>query len=122
MIYWLDKMIGLDLPAVAAGRETNWIPATDIYRSQCGWLIKLELAGVRQNDLSINASGKRLTISGFRRDLIVNEDWSHYSLEIAYSRFERIIEMPCSLDRAGIKVELRDGMLMIIVTPEGEDR
>jgi HSP20 family molecular chaperone IbpA len=43
-------------------------------------------------------------------------------MEIAYSDFERIIEMPCNLDRATVNAELRDGMLLIYVTPEGEGR
>ena len=43
-------------------------------------------------------------------------------MEIAYSDFERIIEMPCDLDRSAVNAELRDVMLLIYVTPEGEGR
>jgi HSP20 family molecular chaperone IbpA len=118
MIYWFDKKRGFDLPAGAAGREICGTPAADIYQSHCGWLIKFELAGVRQGDISINAEGRTLTISGIRRDLSIKEDWSHYSMEIAYSRFKRTIEMSCNLDRADIRVEMHDGMLMVNVTPK----
>jgi HSP20 family protein len=34
-------------------------------------------------------------------------------LEIAYSRFEREIELPAELDPAHVSTEYRDGMLLI---------
>jgi HSP20 family protein len=111
----------LFLPAVAANRESSWLPGADIYRSRRGWLIKLDLAGVRQGDVTLKISGDRLVISGCRRDLVMGQDWNHYSMEISYTRFERAIELPCSLERADISTELSDGMLLIYVIPKGED-
>jgi len=122
MIHRPVKTLVFFTPAAAASRETRWEPDADIYRSRCGWLIKLDLAGVRRSDVSLEAAGRRLAVRGRRRDLVVSEDWSHYSMEIAYSDFERIIEMPCDLDRAAVNAELLDGMLLIYVTPEGEGR
>ena len=89
-------------PDAAASQEMRWEPDADIYRSRCGWLVKLDLARVRWSDLTLEAAGRRLAVRGRRRDLVVSEDWSHYSMEIAYSDFERIIEMPCDLDRAAV--------------------
>jgi HSP20 family molecular chaperone IbpA len=109
-------------PPAAASGEMRWEPGADIYRSRCGWLVKLDLAGVRRSDVTVEVAGRRLAVRGRRRDLVVSEDWSHYSMEIAYSSFERIIEMPCDLDRAAVDAELLDGMLLIYVTPEGEGR
>jgi hypothetical protein len=34
-------------------REQGWLPCADVYRSPGGWLIKLDLAGVRQGDVCI---------------------------------------------------------------------
>lgn len=110
-------------PTVAAdSREMRWEPSADIYRSCRGWLVKLDLAGVRKGDIAIEVVGRRLAIRGRRRDLVVSEDWSHYSMEIAYSDFERIIEMPCDLSRAAVNADLLDGMLLIYVTPGGDAR
>lgn len=33
--------------------DSNWYPRADIYRSNEGWLVKLELAGVRQEDIEV---------------------------------------------------------------------
>jgi HSP20 family protein len=103
----------------ATQNESRWIPNADIYHSARGWLIKLDVAGVERDDISIRAEGARLFISGQRRDRAVNEDWNHYSMEIAYSRFARVIELPCDLSRAHLSAELRDGMLLVLIRPEG---
>jgi len=102
------------------GRERFWLPNADVYRSSHGWLIKLDLAGVQPDEVEITASGTRLMISGCRRDRAVSGEWTPYSMEIAYSRFERIIELPFLVERTKMNVELREGMLLIYLTPEGE--
>ena len=111
----------LFLPAAAANREGHWLPGADVYNSRRGWLIKLDLAGVRQSDVAVKVVGNKLVISGCRRDLLIGQDWNHYSMESAYTRFERAIELPCCLERAEIHTELSDGMLLIYVMPEEED-
>ena len=111
-------LTGLFLPT--ANREIGWLPGADVYRSRRGWLIKLDLAGVRQGDVTITASGSSLVVSGCRRDLVVNQDWHPFSMEIAYTHFERAIELPCHLQQAEISAELHEGMLLIYVTPKEE--
>ena len=88
----------------------------DIYRSRDGWVVKMELAGVRPQDVSITVRGSQLRVSGVRYDRIVEEGWRHYAMEIAYNRFERTIELPCDLEHARITVEGREGMLLLRVT------
>jgi HSP20 family molecular chaperone IbpA len=57
-----------------------------------------------------------------RHDQLVEEGWSHYTMEIAYNRFERRVALPCDLEHASITVEGREGMLLLrIVTREGSD-
>ncbi len=106
------------LPAMETLREMSWRPSVDIYRSRSGWLIKIDVAGVRPEDVTVTAQGSRVTVTGHRRDLVVGEDWRHYSMEIAYSRFERVIELPCGLDCASVRAEYRDGMLILRIRPE----
>ena len=76
----------------------------------------LRARGVRPQDVSITVRGSQLRVSGIRHDRIVEEGWSHYTMEIAYDRFERTIELPCNLEHARITVEGRDGMLLLRVS------
>jgi HSP20 family protein len=104
-----------------AGAAMAWRPAVDIYRTPEGWAVKLELAGVRREDVNVIASGSELFISGVRRDRFVEEGWSHYSMEIAYSHFERVVELPCVLDSASISIESHDGLLLVRVAINYEE-
>lgn len=108
------------LSAEGAGGEVAWHPRADIYRTQNGWLVKLELAGVRPDDITLWACGSRLTISGIRRDRIIAEGWSCYAMEISYSRFERSMDLPCEVEAAPLAMECREGMLLIHVATEGK--
>jgi HSP20 family protein len=107
------------VPASQPGDRTSWQPATDIYRTARGWLLKFELAGVTRDDVAIEVNGSRLTVHGARRDLMVEECCTYYSLEIAYNRFERTIELPCDLEQAVVEYEFRNGILLVRVTTQG---
>jgi HSP20 family protein len=107
------------LPAALPRATMAWQPQVDIYRSGDGWVIKLELAGVRPQDISITAHGSQLRVEGVRHDWIIEQGWSHHTMEIAYNRFERTIELPCDLAHARITVECRDGMLLLRVAVSG---
>ena len=106
-------MHALFLPAAESCLASPWCPATDVYRTRQGWVVKFELAGVRPEDIDLEVAGRRMTVRGVRRDSIAPEECSYYRMEITYSRFERSVELPCDLDRADITTEYRDGMLLV---------
>ncbi len=112
---WLDSMRATSQGGL---QRTTWQPAADVYRTERGWLVKFDLAGVRRNDVQLAIHGSDLTLTGCRRDELIEEGILHYRMEIAYSCFARTIEMPCDLARAEILTEMRDGMLLIRITPD----
>jgi HSP20 family protein len=90
-----------------------WCPAADVYRSQDGWIVKVDLAGVKPADVEVIVDGDLLRISGSRRDGTCGEGISHYQLEITYSRFEKMIRFPRSIEHASIDRDYRDGLLIL---------
>ncbi len=106
----------------AAGRiQAPWEPSADIYRTRNGWLLKFDLAGVRPEDVTVSVRGRTVSVSGARRDLVVEEGCSYYSMEISYNRFERSIEMPVDLESARITLEARNGLLLVRMNTEGNE-
>jgi HSP20 family protein len=99
----------------------GWRPATDVYRTSTGWLVKFDLAGVRPEDVCLEAAGHVLTVSGERRDDTLDEGACHYLMEIAYAPFERSLELPCNLDRCRIATAFRAGLLHVTIEPECRD-
>lgn len=96
----------------------RWRPHTDIYEGQDGWLIKLELAGVRPEDVTLRVCGNFLTISGRRVDEQDTRGLRLKSMEIVYSEFERGFEFPVNIEKARLSTEFRNGMLLVTILPE----
>ena len=101
------------LPASSSFQDVRWRPAADLYRTCNGWLVKLDLAGVRPEEIVVSTRGRCLIVEGTRRDCLLEERPYYHSLEIAYSRFERTLQLPCDLARAEISTDYHDGMLLI---------
>lgn len=104
--------------SAARAFEEVWQPRADVHRLPDGWLVKLELAGVDPDDVEVATRGNVLRVRGTRRDARVQECLDCHRLEIAYSGFERLIELPGLSESAGIGVTYRDGMLLIRVQME----
>jgi HSP20 family protein len=113
------RFLPLFLPAAQTARQHAWQPPVDVYRARGGWLVKFDLAGVRPQDVEWSVSQNQLTVRGSRRDCLLEEGCSHYRMEIAYSRFERSVEIPGDLSAARITTEHRDGMFIVRIRWEG---
>ncbi len=108
-------------PTFLAERPQPWQPSADVYRTKDGWLVKFDLAGVQIADIAVTIRGRRLVISGVRRDSFQEEGCSHYSMEISYNRFERSLLMPANLENARVSIAAREGLLMVRMIPEGNE-
>jgi HSP20 family protein len=94
-----------------------WVPAADVYELHSGWMIKVELAGVRPQDVSVTLEGDMLRVVGRRRDWVAHETRNCRSLEISYERFERRFRLSGPLGPSRIVTEYLDGMLLVKVLP-----
>ncbi len=112
------RMIRDDRRTRPSGRL--WCPAADVYRTKDGWIVKVDLAGIKPADIEVTVDGPVLRISGSRRDGICGEGVSHYQLEITYSRFEKMIQCPRSIEHSSIERDYRDGLLILRLRGETE--
>jgi HSP20 family protein len=92
-----------------------WNPAADVYRSADGWMVKVDLAGVNADDLTIEISQSSLRIRGCRRDTFVRDGYTYQQMEITYSQFEKTIQFPSSIEGASVQHDYHDGYLIINV-------
>ena len=66
-----------------------WLPAADVYQTEDGWVVKVELAGVAAEDVEIEVQGNVLYIAGCRKDRSCAAGVAYHQMEISYSRFAR---------------------------------
>jgi len=109
----LSKLMQSLLRSSSNTSLSPWQPAADVYRCESGWLVKVDLAGIKETDLQLSTHGRFLSLQGVRRDLLIQHSHQSYSMEIAYNRFERVIELPFDIEQADISTEYLDGMLLV---------
>lgn len=74
--------------------ESRWAPNTDVYTTEGILVVKVELAGMRREDLELAVEGTRLIISGHRPDGCRSSKSTFLVMEINYGSFESVIELP----------------------------
>lgn len=102
--------------------ESCWSPPADVYRTNLGWIIKLDAAGIDVNEIDVTICGSCIEITGARRDQLIREfdECIHYSMEIAYTSFQKKIGLPCSVENCKFESTYRDGMFVIRLIEQTE--
>jgi len=99
--------------------ETHWRPNVDIYSTYIGVIVKAELAGVKQKDVTILFQNNKITIKGIRHDYSVPEKVNCQQIEIPYGEFERTLNIHHPkdkiIDEEKIKATLKEGLLFIYI-------
>ena len=103
--------------SAGSGREGSraWVPNTDVYATDNGLVIKVELAGMRSDHLEITVEGSRLRISGDRPDGCRAPKCNFLVMEINYGPFESVLELPPGYDLGQAKAAYLNGFLRIDV-------
>ncbi len=92
-------------------RSSIWTPPTDVYETEENIIVKVEVAGMRDEDFEIAVEKDTLMISGVRPDQ--NERRAYHQMEIMFGKFEVAIQLPVRIDIDKAVAEYKDGFLMI---------
>jgi len=93
--------------------ETHWIPNTDVYATDSGLVIKVELAGMQRENLELTVDGSQLRIAGHRPDGCRSPHCKFLAMEINYGVFESVIEVPDGCDLARGQAVYQNGFLRV---------
>ena len=97
------------------GDAKGWSPNTDILESEDTIIIRIEMAGVKKEDLSLKSQGDTLIINGNRFDAPHRGRVYYHQMEISYGPFEKIISIPPYLLEGEITAQYLDGLLEITI-------
>ena len=108
----------------AAGLQAGaWSPTADVYESEQGMVIRVELAGVEQDDFEVRFDGDNLVLRGERRMGEARAGASISRLEREYGRFQRIFPLAdwASRDKRAVKAGFTDGVLEVTVPRQSDE-
>lgn len=113
-----DELVRRLLQA-CSGNDRFWEPAADVYETRHAVKIKVELAGVRPNEIQVELGdgGRAITVRGVRRDVDGDREAriAFHQMEVYVGPFHRDIPLPSGLtiDASRIEATYHDGFLLI---------
>ncbi len=108
----------LRLPGQAAADGEVWLPAADVYETDDGYVILMELAGVERAELELEVVGDSLLIRGRRAEPPGPPKKNYCLLEIHHGRFERRLRLPGRVGGGEAPASLDNGLLRLFL-PRG---
>jgi HSP20 family protein len=107
---------GATLGGRGGAASGHWVPNTDVYATDSGLVIKVELAGMKSDGLEITVEGNRLRVAGNRPDgCRAGGKCNFLVMEISYGPFESMLELPPGYDLSRAKAIYLNGFLRIDV-------
>ncbi len=92
-------------------RSSVWSPPTDVYETEAQFVVRVEIAGMRDDNFEVAVENNVLRIAGHRPDH--TERRAYHQMEIWFGSFEIAVELPVPVDVEGSQAEYKDGFLMI---------
>jgi len=104
---------GLDSWLEVHKSPATFRPAADFYETSQGLVLRLDLAGVAVEDLSLSLAGHELTVRGRRRPPRSEGIRRFIHLEMTFGVFERRFTLPIPVDSQGVEARYVDGILEV---------
>jgi len=98
--------------------RADWTPASDIYETETGFLIAMDLPGIRRETLELDVDENRLVVKGTRE----MAQSKQHRMERPRGKFLRTFSVPGSVDEGRIAAEYKDGVLQISLPKRTEQK
>jgi HSP20 family protein len=103
-----------------AAIERSWMPAVDIIDTPAAYVLKVELAGIKLEDVRVELEDDVLTIRGERHQEEKLEEEQYESTEWHYGAFQRSVSLPRSVQRDAIEATYENGVVEVRVPKAAE--
>ncbi|MGD9896664.1 MAG: Hsp20/alpha crystallin family protein [Candidatus Methylacidiphilaceae bacterium] len=97
----------------------EWRPLADITEDDKEYLVKLELPGMKREEVKVSMESGVLTISGERKLEKEEKGKKYHRVERAYGAFSRSFVIPEDVVAEKIDAQFKDGILQVHL-PKGE--
>lgn len=117
----MDRMIGdfggsrrwFNAPSWRETLSQMWAPNVDVFQKDDQLTIRVDLPGLKKDEVSVDITDEALVIEGERRRESEDEREGYYRSERSYGSFNRVIPLPQGAITEEAKATFRDGVLEI---------
>jgi HSP20 family protein len=98
----------------------GFVPPVDVYEDEHKVVLKLEVPGIRQEDLGISVENNTLTIQGQRKFEKEEKEENFHRIERRYGSFYRAFTLPTTVNQEEIKANYDAGILKVELAKRAE--
>lgn len=100
----------------------RWAPPTDLTEDGDNLVLRLDLPGLKEDDISVEVEDNVLTVSGERKDEREASEGNVYRLERSYGKFSRSFTLPAGTDADQIEGGMDRGVLELRIPKPAEKK
>jgi HSP20 family protein len=95
--------------------EASWIPEVDVFERDDRLITKIDLPGLKKEDVKVEITDGHLAISGERKTEAEERKENFYRCEREYGSFFRAVPLPQGVTLDDVKATFADGVLEVSV-------
>src|SRR5262249_24312046 len=118
----IDRLFEVPLAEFARGARllSVWTPPMDVHENKDNVYVKVELPGMKKEEIEVSLHDGNLSISGERKSETKHKDAESYRSERFFGRFQRTVVLPSPVSADKVKAQYKDGILSIVL-PKTEE-
>lgn len=102
------------------GAHRRWIPSMDLMTTESDIVLKADLPGLSEDDISVEVRDGVLTVSGERRAEHESDEQGYFRVERSFGQFSRSVTLPEGIDADAVSAHMDDGVLEVRIPKPAE--
>jgi HSP20 family protein len=98
----------------------SFAPPVDVYEDAQKLVVKIEVPGIKQEDLDVRLENQTLTVKGERKFEAEEKEENFHRIESRYGSFVRSFTVPQTVDTESIKANYDAGVLTVELAKKPE--
>jgi len=116
----VNRLFDFSWPARDSGLFSGWSPALDVFDDKDSLIVKVELPGLKKEEINISLHEGVLTVSGERQRETEKKEGESFRSERYFGKFQRSVTLPTTVDSNKVSASYKDGVLTVEL-PKAEE-
>jgi HSP20 family protein len=116
----MDEMLNRFSAEMNGGPSASLVPLIDVSETEKKVQLRVDLPGVKPDDVNIEVVGDQIRIRGERKEEKDEKDKTFHRVERRVGTYYRAATLPCAVDEGKAEAEYADGVLTITLPKSAE--
>ncbi len=105
-----ESLVRLDPPLLAS---STWTPLADVHETEAGFVVQVELPGLKRSDIEVRVDSEQLMLRGKRKMARPARPDRFHRMERSYGPYSRAFRFPVKVDPDRVTTRFENGLLRL---------